>query len=113
MLDDVEYWTWQCCELWIWILKSGFERHSYQKAENRLVHLFSVSGVSSALIYFLIPIFQLTSYTKKPFCFQSKQIQIQQKGFLKYAFHAVCIQFFFQCLCSCARIWLQNLWIVS
>lgn len=83
MLDSVEYWTGQWFELWIWTPMSGFERYLYQKAENRLVHVFSVSGVSSALIYFLIPIFQLTSYTEKFLCFQSKQIQIQQKGFLK------------------------------
>lgn len=82
-LDDVEYWTGQWFEVWIWIHIGGFERYSYQKAENRLVDLFSVSGVSSALIYLLISIFQLTSYTQKPLCFQSKQIQIQQKGFLK------------------------------
>ena len=72
----MEYWTGQWFELWVWIHISGFERYSYQKAENRLVHLFSVSGVSSALIYFLIPIFQLISYTQKFLCFQSKQIQI-------------------------------------
>jgi len=49
VLDYVECWTGQWFVLWIWIHRSGFGRCSHQKAENRLVHLFHVSGVSSAL----------------------------------------------------------------